>query len=298
MRPIYIKKTISGTIFDILNTLFIVFFIFIMVYPFYNQLILSLNEGMDARFGGIYFWPRKFTLENYTYMITNSNLGKGVLISILRVVVGTVTTILCSGMLAYVTTVKWFSGWRFLRVIFLITMYFSGGLIPTYLWYINLKLLNTFWVYILPGLFNSYFMLLIAAYMYNLPEALAESARLDGAREITIYLRIMVPLCVPVFAAVAVFSAVGHWNSWFDVMIYNPSGNWDTLQMHLRRILLGVEQLAKLQNESQQREAIRKLTPTSVRAATTMIVTLPIVFSYPFLQRYFISGISIGAIKG
>ncbi len=298
MRAPYIKNTLGGKIFDMFNISFMLILLFIMVYPFWNQFIVSINEGLDGARGGLYFWPRRFTLENYTYMFQNSNLGKGASISVMRVFVGTTTTIFFSGLLAYVTTVRWFSGKRFMRVIFLVTMYFGGGLIPTYLWYIKLGLIDTFTVYWLPTLFSPYYMLLIAAYMFNLPEALCESARIDGCHETKIYLRIIAPLCVPVFAAIAVFSAVGHWNAWFDVMVYNPSGRWDTLQMYLRRILLDVEQIAKLNNEQQQMEALRRLTPNSVRSATAMMVTLPIVFSYPFLQKYFIGGISIGAIKG
>jgi putative aldouronate transport system permease protein len=138
----------------------------------------------------------------------------------------------------------------------------------------------------------------MASYMQNLPESLAESARLDGANELTIYLRIIFPVSVPVFAAIAVFSAVGHWNAWFDVMIFNPDGRLDTLQVILRKILLQVELIAKLQLEQQVAEHFRTLTPNSIRAATAMIVTLPIVFSYPFLQKYFISGITLGSVKG
>lgn len=297
MRAKYIKNSLAGKIFDVFNILFMLIFTFIMIYPFWNQLVISFNEGIDTAKGGIYFWPRVFTLKNYTFMFTKSNLGKGALISLLRVVVGTGTSLFFSGLLAYVTTVRWFSGRRFMRVVFIITMYFGGGLIPTYLLISRLGLMDTFTVYWLPGLFSAYNMLLIASYMYSIPDALAESARIDGCSEMGIYWKIIAPLCLPVFAAVAVFTAVGHWNSWFDVMIYNSSGKWDTLQIYLRKILLDVEQVGKLQNEQQQAEAMRKLTPASIRAATTMIVTLPIIMVYPFLQKYFIGGITIGAVK-
>ncbi len=297
MRAPYIKNTISGRIFDFFNVTFMVILMFIMLYPFWNQLIVSLNEGIDTARGGLYFWPRKFTLDNYKYMLSESNLGRGAAISVLRVVVGTTTCLFCSGILAYITTVRWFSGRRFIRLLYIITMYFSGGMIPFYLLIVKLRLMDTFTVYWLPGLFSAYYMLLISSYMYNLPEALAESARIDGASEIRIYLQIVAPMCLPVFAAIAVFSAVGHWNSWFDVILYNPSGKWDTLQVYLRKILLDVEQVGKLVDEQKKMEAMRKLTPVSVRAATTMIVTLPIIFTYPFFQKYFIGGITIGAVK-
>jgi putative aldouronate transport system permease protein len=297
MRAAYLKDSFGSRLFDWINAILMFIMAFVMLYPFWNQLIVSLNEGMDTARGGLYFWPRAFTLDNYRYMFENGNLSKGALISVLRVTVGTATTLFCSGLLAYVTTVKWFSGRRFTRILFLITLYFSGGLVPTYLLYSKLNLMDTFTVYWLPGLFSAYYMLLISSYMYNLPDALAESARIDGCGELRIYMKIIAPLCVPVFAAVAVFSAVGHWNSWFDVILYNSSGKWDTLQVYLRKILLDVEQVGKLTNEQKQMEEMRKLTPLSIRAATTMIVTLPIIISYPFFQKYFISGITIGAVK-
>ncbi|WP_256761849.1 carbohydrate ABC transporter permease [Cohnella sp. WQ 127256] len=297
MRATYVKNTTSGRIFDFFNVVFMVVLAFVMLYPFWNQLIISFNQGSDTMKGGLYFWPREFTLDSYSYMFDKGNLGKGAFISVLRVVVGTVTTLFCSGLLAYITTVRWFSGRRFTRVLFLITLYFSGGLIPTYLLINSLHLMETFTVYWLPGLFSAYYMLLISSYMYNLPEALSESARIDGCGELRIYVQIIAPLCVPVFAAVAVFSAVNHWNSWFDVMLYNSSGKWDTLQVYLRKVLLDVEQLSKLMDEQRQMEGMRKLTPASIRAATTMIVTIPIILFYPFMQKYFMGGITIGAVK-
>lgn len=298
MKPSYIKDSFGGKIFDVFLYIFMILFSFIMIYPFYNQFIISLNEGLDTVKGGLYFFPRKFTLDNYIYMFKKGNLLRGAVISVLRVIVGTSTTVFCSGLLAYITTIKNFSGRRFMRIVFLITMYFGGGMIPTYLLIVSLKLTDTFTVYWLPGLFNAYYMLLISSYMNGLPDSLVESARIDGAGDIRIYVQIMLPLCLPVLAAVSVMAGVGHWNSWFDVLIYNSSGKWDTLQVHLRRILLDVEQVQKLMSEQQQAAEMRKLTPESIRAATTMIVTIPIIMIYPLLQRYFISGITIGAVKG
>jgi putative aldouronate transport system permease protein len=297
MRAPYVKDSIGGRIFDFLNVIFMVILMFVMIYPFWYEFIVSINEGVDTARGGLYFLPRKLTLQNYQYMFTESNLGRGTAISVLRVVVGTVTCLFCSGILAYITTIRWFSGRKFLRLLFIITMYFGGGLIPFYLLISKIGLMDTFTVYWLPSLFSAYYMLLISSYIFNLPESLAESARIDGCNELIIYIKIIAPICKPVFAALAVFSAVGHWNSWFDVMIYNSTGKWDTLQVYLRKILLDVEQVGKLLTDQQQMEAMRKLTPQSVRAATTMIVTIPIIFTYPFLQKYFITGITIGAVK-
>ena len=226
------------------------------------------------------------------------NLPKGVFMSVARCVVGTVTSILCTGLLGYIVTIKYFVGRKFMRILFLITMYFGGGMIPTYLLYVNLGLIESFTVYWLPALLSAYNMILISNFIEGLPESLPESARIDGANELTIYFKVILPLCKPVIAALAIMIAVGHWNSWWDVYIYNPSGAFDTLQMYLRKILLDAEAASKLMNDQKKYEAMRNLTPGSVRAATTMIVTIPILCVYPFFQKYFVGGITIGAVKG
>ena len=303
MRESYIKDTTASRIFDVFNIMLMLLLIFIMVYPFWNQLVVSLNEGADGQKGGLYWWPRVFTLQNYIYILSSKNLLRAVGVSVLRVVVGTVTCLFFSGLVAYITTIKWFSAHRVLRVVFVLSMYFSGGLIPTYLWFMKLGLLETFSVYWIPGLINAYYMMLIASYISGLPDSLAESARLDGANETKIYIRIILPMCLPVMAALAIMCAVGHWNSWFDVMIYNPSGKWNTLQMLLRDILIKSEKLQELMKDAtsgsgQVKAMAQRITTNSMRAATTMVVTLPIVFVYPYFQKYFIKGISVGAVKG
>jgi putative aldouronate transport system permease protein len=177
-------------------------------------------------------------------------------------------------------------------------MYFNGGFFPAYLLMLKLGLTNSFHVYWLPSLFNVYFMLLIASYIQNQPEALFESARIDGAGEFRVYWRIVIPICMPVFAAVSVYLAVSHWNSWFDVVLYNPSGDYDTLQVYLRRLLLEMEGLQQIQDQQMLYNKFRDLSPLTLRAATTIIVTVPILLVYPFLQKYFIGGITLGSVKG
>ena len=297
MARSFYRKSLGSRIFDICNVMAMLLFIFIMVYPFLNQLAISLNEGYDAQRGGIYLFPRVFSTTAYQLLFLHPRLLQGMLISILRVVVGTVTCVFMTGLLSYVVTVRRFSGARFLRLLFIVTMYFSSGLIPFYLLIIRLHLINTFAVYWLPNLFNAYYMLLMASYFQGIPESLGESARIDGSSEFRIYLQITIPIAKPVFAAIAVYVAVFHWNSWFDVLIYNPAGTWDTLQVYLRRLLLEIEALQQIRDQQVLLTRLRNVSTVTYRAATTMLVTVPIVIVYPFLQRYFIKGITLGSVK-
>jgi len=294
----HIKESMGSKIFDVFLYAFMILFTFCMVYPFWNQLIISLNEGTDTLKGGLTFLPRKFTLQNYQYVFQRMNLPKGAFMSIARCVIGTVTSILCTGLLGYIVTIKNFAGRKMMRIIFLITMYFGGGMVPVYLLYSSLGLTNSFHVYWIPGLLSAYNMILISSFIEGIPDALSESARIDGASELKIYFRIILPLCKPVIAALGIMTVVSHWNSWFDVYIYNPRGQYDTLQMYLRKILLDAEAASKLMDDQKKMEAMKNLTTNSVRAATTMIVTIPIICIYPFFQKYFVSGITIGAVKG
>jgi len=296
-RVFYIKRTVAGTIFDIVNVIFLTIFVFLVVYPFINLLALSFNDGMDAVKGGIYFWPRKFSLASYEYILKNSKLVRSTIVSVMRVVVGTITGVLGSALLGYIVSCRHFVGRKFMRVLFLITMYFGGGLIPYYLLILKLGLVNTFHVYWIPGIFSAYYMLLVSSYIQNLPESLFESARIDGASELVVFFKIVLPLAKPVLACIAVYIGVGQWNSWFDVQLFSRDGKWDTLQIMLNRLLNQASALENIMEQQRLYEKMRRITPQTVRAATTMVVTIPIIFIYPFFQKYFISGTTLGAVK-
>lgn len=288
----------GSDLFDVFNIVFMLVFSFLVLYPFWNQLVYSINEGNDAARGGLYFWPRKISFDAYGYLFHNPRLVNGALISLLRVGVGTVTCLFCTGLLAYVVSIRNFSGRRFLRILFMLTMYISGGLIPYYLLISRLGMTNTFSVYWVPGLLNAYYMMLMASYIQELPESMMEAARIDGCTELKTYWKIIVPMSIPVYAAIAVYLSVEHWNSWFDCMIYNPGGKWDTLQVFLRRMLLEREAAAQATDQMVRNTRFRNITPVTIRAATTMLVTLPIACSYPFFQKYFVGGLTLGAVKG
>lgn len=290
------KRSLSNQIFVVCNTIFMILFVIITLYPVLNTLAISFNDGTDALRGGIYLLPRKFTLKNYITVLQKDNLIIGAIVTVARTVIGTLLALVSNAILAFIVSRKRFLFGKQLSLFWVITMYVNGGLIPTFLLYKSLGLTNSFWVYVIPGMISAFNMLVIRTYMNGIPDSLEESAQLDGAGYTTIFLKIISPLCKPVYATVALFVAVGQWNSWFDAMLYNRmDGNLTTLQYELMKLLSSVT------NQGTSAEAMKNstgtVTPTSVRAAATIITMLPIICIYPFLQQYFVSGLTLGGVK-
>ena len=289
------QKSVPDKIFVVLNTLFMIAFVVITLYPVLNTLAISLNDGTDALRGGIYLLPRKFTMKNYVTVLQKNNLLTGAYITVLRTVLGTVTALFANAILAFIVSRKRFLFKRSLSLFWVVTMYVNGGMIPVFLLYKNLGLTNSFWVYVIPGMVSAFNMLVIRTYMAGIPDSLEESAQLDGAGYMTIFWKIISPLCKPVYATVALFVAVGQWNSWFDAMLYNRmSPEFTTLQYELMKLLSSVTNQGS--SAEAMKNAIGSVTPTSVRAAATILTMLPIICLYPFLQRYFV-GLTIGGVK-
>lgn len=290
------KTSFGDKIFTVCNVLFMIAFVVITLYPVLNTLAISLNDGTDALRGGIYLFPRKFTMKNYITVLEKDNLVTGAYITVARTVVGTVFSLVTNAILAYIVSRKRFLFKQQLSLFWVVTMYVNGGMIPTFLLFKGLHLTNSFWVYVIPGMISAFNMLVIRTYMNGIPDSLEESAQLDGAGYMTIFWKIISPLCKPVYATVALFVAVGQWNSWFDAMLYNRmSSEYTTLQYELMKLLSSVT------NQGNSAEAMKNaagtVTPTSVRAAATILTMLPIVCLYPFLQRYFVTGLTIGGVK-
>lgn len=297
-RSFYVKQTPAGRTFDALNAAFLTLLMILMIYPFWNVLVFAFNEGTDAVLGRLYFWPRKFSLSNFEYVFKNRDLLHGAWVSVLRVSVGTVTGVLCNALLGYIVSCRTFAGRKFMRLLFIVTMYFSGGLIPTYLLMMRLGYVNSFAVYIVPNLFSCYYMLLAASYIQGIPDSLFESARIDGASELRTFFKVAVPLAMPMLACIAIYIGVSQWNSWFDVSLYSKNGMWDNLQIMLYRLLNQATALAEMKDQQQLYATLRSVQPQTVRAATTVVVVVPIACIYPFFQRYFVGGITLGAVKG
>lgn len=273
-----------------------VVFVVITLYPVLNTLAISFNDGIDTVRGGIHLIPRKFTLQNYYTVLHKQNMVTGAYITVLRTVVGTFLALAANALLAFIVSRKRFLFKSQLSLFWVITMYVNGGLIPTFLLYKNLHLTGTFWVYVIPGTVSAFNMLVLRTYMVGLPDSLEESAQLDGAGYMTIFVKIISPLCKPVYATVALFVAVGQWNSWFDAMLYNRmSDKYTTLQYELMKLLSSVMQQSGSADSA--RNSANSITPASIRAAATIATMLPIVCLYPFLQRYFVTGLTIGGVK-
>lgn len=290
------KKIRKIDAFTIVNAIIMILLVIITLYPVLNTLAISFNDGTDALRGGIYLLPRKFTVKNYITVLHKNNLVTSAYITVLRTVIGTLLALITNAILAFIVSRKRFLFKKGLSFFWVVTMYVNGGMIPIFLLYKNLGLTNSFWVYVIPGMIGAFNMLVIRTYMNGIPDSLEESAQLDGAGYATIFWKIYCPLCKPVYATVALFVAVGQWNSWFDAMLYNRmSSNLSTMQYELMKLLSSVT------NQGQSAEAMKNasgtVTPTSVRAAATIVTMLPIICIYPFLQKYFVTGLTLGGVK-
>jgi len=285
-------------IFDIVIYVILAIVTVVTLYPFLNVLAISLNDSTDSVRGGITIFPRVFTLKNYETIFAFSGLVTGLKISVLRTIVGTLLGLISSAMLAFTISRIDFQGRRFVSTFLALTMYVSGGLIPFYILIRDLNMMNTFAVYVLPGLVSAFNVFVIRSFIDGIPYALQESAKLDGANDWTIFWRVILPLTKPALATIALFLAVGQWNSWFDTYLYNGSAEeLTTLQFELMKVLQSTQTNVDNFRGRNMTEVMRQISPESVKMAITIVVTVPILLVYPFLQRYFVKGMTLGAVK-
>ncbi|MBE6885727.1 MAG: carbohydrate ABC transporter permease [Oscillospiraceae bacterium] len=267
----------------------------LFVFPFYNMLVISLNDSADLVNGYPFFFPRVFSLKNYEAVFQSPLLGRAFLLSIARTVLSTILCLFFTGMLAYVLTRRNLLGKRFFNMLFIATMYVGGGLVPTYIQYRDLGLVNNFLVFVIPSALSVYYMIVMKSYFAGIPDSLEDAAKIDGCNDFSIYVRIYIPVSIPVFAAIGVYTAVGSWNSWWDNYIFANTQDLTTLQLLLVRMIKEADVVTTMGGGSMTNPAFAN--PMGVRMATTMVATVPILLVYPFFQRYFISGMTIGAVK-
>ncbi|GAB2568701.1 carbohydrate ABC transporter permease [Gracilibacillus alcaliphilus] len=296
------RRGVDDLIFDTINVTFMLLLVVVMLYPMLNTLAISLNEATDTVRGGLHILPRSFTTYNYAHVFNEAQIIQAGIISVLRTVVGTGLGVFASAMVAYTISRPHFFLKKFITLAFVLTMYMNAGLIPTYLLNRELGLIGSFWVYIIPGLIGVFNLIVIRSFIEGLPETIFESARMDGAGEFVQFFRIALPLAVPVIATVSLFVAVGQWNQWFDVFIYNSSiPELSTLQYELMKVLQSTNTSGGSAADSFSRSLggqVEVVTPQSIRAAMTVVVSIPIIMVYPFLQKYFVKGLTLGGVKG
>ncbi|MBQ1490430.1 MAG: carbohydrate ABC transporter permease [Blautia sp.] len=294
------NKIRHDRVFPLFNGLFLVLLMFITLYPVLNTVAYSFNDGTDALRGNIGLWPRVFSLESYKSILSDAAVYKAVWISASKTVLITLLNLFWTSMLAYALSRREYVLRKPITVLMVLTMYVNAGLIPNYLLISKtLHLSNSYMVYIIPCMFSCFNMIVIRTYISNLPEALVESARIDGAGDLRVFWQIIFPLCKPVLATVALFVAVGSWNSWFDTYLYN-GGKKDlyTLQ-YLLKMKLGTTQASAnaAKTSADALKSTTQTTPITIRCAITVIATVPILLIYPLLQNYFVTGIALGSVK-
>lgn len=295
------RTKLNERTFDTVIYVYLTLITIVTLYPFLNVLAVSLNESVDTVKGGIHIWPREFTLDNYKEIFKYDNLVTGFINSTSRTVIGTILGVLSSAMVAYTLSRADFQGRKLFSTILVLTMYFSGGLIPGYMLIRDLGLINSYYVYIIPGIVNAFNIIIVRSFIDGLPYSLQESAKIDGANDFTIFWKIILPLCKPVLATVALFVAVGHWNSWFDTYLYNSMNEGlTTLQYELMKILQNTS-MGSTDPDAMKGLSTEQLksvvSPESIKMAISMVTIVPILIVYPFVQKYFVQGMTIGAVK-
>lgn len=295
-----IKRTAEDHILDTVIMVTMTVILLVTLYPFYYTVVLSFNDGLDATKGGIYFWPRAFTLDNYAQFLGDSTWINAIFMSVAKTVVGAVSCVFFTCMVAFGLCKPDLLFKKFYTMVLLLCMYFSGGLIPYYLTLRGLGLLNTFWVYVIPAMFSTYYCILAMSFFREIPHELYESATLDGARDFTIYIRIVLPLSKALLATILLFAAVSQWNSWTDTAFFATANKSLRTLAYLMRDVIARNQVDTSAGKQAMAQAARHrtVTATSVQMAAMIIAVLPIICVYPFLQKHFVKGIMLGAVKG
>lgn len=291
-------RTPSEWVLDILKVVILAIVAVVTVYPFWNIFVISINDPTDAMRGGLYLWPRILSVAAYKQIITTPTFLASIKVSVGRTLIGTPLSVLCTAMLAYVLSRKDLIGGRFWSLLFVFTMYFGGGVVPYYMVLKGLHLLDTFWVLIFPLIMNVYNMILIRNYIEGMPESLFEAAKIDGANDLTVFFKLVMPLSKPILMTVTLFVAINHWNSWFDAYLYTSSQSLKPMQSILVEILNQYQTGTTASQQMSNAKSGLTVTADSIRMAATMVTTIPIIMVYPFVQKYFVQGIMLGAVKG
>jgi len=282
--------------FQIFAVLFMIGISILFVYPFLHVLAISLSTPAEAIRAGVHLYPQEFSFEAYRKAVASSQIWYGFRNTIFRTVVGTALSVFVMVMAAYPLSKKYLPDRRFFTLFIVFTMFFSGGLIPTYLLVKGLGLYDSLWVYIIPSMFSTFSLLILRNFFIGIPQELEDSARMDGANDIRILFSVVLPLSAPIIATITLWAAVSYWNEWFQALIYVQDQTKIVLQIYLRRLVVENQDM-ELRMLMSQQPGQETVTPETVKAAVLMIITAPIIIVYPFLQKYFVNGVMIGSLK-
>lgn len=290
------RRTRGEVIFDVCNTIFMLLICFVTIYPIWYVMVNAFNEGTDAMRGGIYWWPRMFSLESFGAVFKSEGIMQAMWITVAKTVIGTFIHVLFTAMVAYALSRRDLIGGKLYIWIGTITLFFSGGLIPTFLLMKDLQLLDNFMVYIIPAMFSFFDLIIFMTFFREIPDGLEEAARIDGANDWSIFFKVVLPVSMPVVATIGLFHGVYQWNDYFTGMIYMNDTSLQPIQTYLYRVV--AESSSNQMLAAVPGSINRSVTSQSIKLATMVVTTLPIVFVYPFLQKYFVKGMMIGSIKG
>lgn len=301
-KPIKIKVSKADHVFNFFNYLFFALITLICAYPFYYLIINSISANDLSANGLINFLPRKIHFQNYIDVLKMNGIGTAALVSVARTVIGTACTVLASAYLGFMFTQEKMWHRKLWYRLFVVTMYFNAGLIPMFMTMKTLHLTNSFWVYIIPAIVQPFNIIMVKTYVESIPRSLQEAAEIDGAGVLTVFFKVILPTSKPILATIAIWAAVGQWNSFQDTLIYITDQKLYSLQYLLYTYINQASSLASLVKSTGNAAAVANIatqqTPTSIRMTISVIVVLPILFIYPMFQKYFVKGIMIGSVKG
>jgi putative aldouronate transport system permease protein len=295
--PVRARKSTGDLLFDNFNVIVMTLICFATLYPVWYVLVNSFNDGQDAMSGGNIYWlPRIFSIENYETVFENNGIMLAMGITVAKTLLGTVIHVLFTAMVAYAYSRKELIGRSFYLVVGTVTLLFHAPLIPNYLWFRDLGLLDSFSVYIYPAMFSFFDLIIFLAFFREIPDGLEEAAKIDGAGYFATFARVILPVSMPVVATIALFHGVWQWNDYFTGLIYTNNPDLQPIQTFLYRVIAQ-------SSSNQMMDAVggainRRVTSQSIKMATMIITTTPIIIAYPFLQKYFVKGLMIGSVKG
>ncbi|OAS17900.1 carbohydrate ABC transporter permease [Paenibacillus oryzisoli] len=286
-----VRNSLGGKLFNATNVIFLALITLLTLYPFWDSLIVSITPMQESMSSSLHLYPKAITFEAYSYILGLKQLWVSYKVSLIITIFGTAISMIATTLAAYALSKKQLPGGRIIMFMIVFTMMFSGGIIPNYLVVKQLGIINSMWSMMIPAAIQTYNLILMRSFFSSVPESLEESARIDGCHDIGILLRIIVPLSMPAIATISLFYAVSKWNEFFTAVMYVTDKEIWPLQLFMRSMLIDNEAAFQSGGDSPF------LLGQSIKMATIMISTIPVMLIYPFFQRYFVQGVTLGAVK-